>query len=129
MASDRLNASTARGSVPPVEKEDIAAAVLAWLPAFGLPEAPAAGIKDLAGREIPLAKFTDEETCRFFFPRRALVFQQRMQRELGLMLRRRGAKMLSVRITSEDYARWCEREGKTDSEALRFDFATRPPAR
>lgn len=108
-------------------KEDIDSAVAAWLPAFGFaPEQT--GVKDLRGRVIALAKFTDDETCRFFFPRRTVLFQQRMVRAIGRIFMRRGAKLSSVQLISEDYARWIERERKADTPELRFQYATRAPA-
>ena len=126
-AHQLLKPHATRGSVGPVDKEDIVGAVEAWLPALGLPEAPAAGVRDLAGRSIRIAKFTDEETSRFFFPWRTLLFQMKMQQQLGVILRKRGAKILSVRPTAEDYARWLESEKKSDSAELRFHFASQPP--
>jgi hypothetical protein len=84
-------------------------------------------VKDLRGEGIRVAKFTDEETSRFFFPRRTLGFQQRMTKTLTMQLRKRGAKIVSVRLTVEDYARWIDASGKSDTPELRFKFATRPP--
>lgn len=107
--------------------EDVAEAVAAWLPAMGLQGPPPAGVKDLKGQGIRVAKFTDEETSRFFFPRRTLFFQQRMVKALTTLLRKRGAKIISVRMTVEDYARWCDANGHTDTTERRFFFATRPP--
>ena len=110
-----------------MNKEDIAAAVAAWLPAFGLPPAPAAGVKDLRGQAIRVPKFTDEATVRFFFPRRSLAFQHSMTPVLTAQLRKRGAKIVSVFLTAEDYARWQDASGEADTPELRFRFATRPP--
>lgn len=108
-------------------KEEVAAAVAEWLPAWGLPSAPAAGVKDLKGQGIRVAKFTDPETCRFFFPRRTIPFQQRMTRTITTMLSRRGAKIISVPLTIEDYARWQQGQDTPDTPGLRYRFATRPP--
>jgi len=107
--------------------EDVAGAVAAWLPALGLPAPPAAGVKDLKGQGVRVAKFTDEETVRFFFPRRKLLFQQRMVSLLTMGLRKRGAKIVSVSPTPEDYARWQQTQDRPDSPELRFQFASRPP--
>jgi len=107
--------------------EDVAEAVAAWLPEFGLPASPPAGVKDLKGTAVRVSKFIDEETCRFFFPRRTLSFQQRMVKALTGALRKRGAKIDSVRLTVEDYARWLDLSHEADSPALRFQFGTRPP--
>jgi hypothetical protein len=125
MPTDGLHPSAGAHTFRAV-KEDIDSAVAAWLPAFGLPpEQP--GVKDLRGRVIALAKFTDDETCRFFFPRRTVLFQQRMVRAIGRIFMRRGAKLSSVQLISEDYARWCDAHKKTDTPELRFHYATRPP--
>jgi hypothetical protein len=111
-----------------VNKEDVDEAVAAWLPALGLPPQPAAGVKDLKGRSVRVAKFTDEESIRFFFPRRTLPFQQRMVKALAVHLRKRGAKIESVQLTIEDYARWLDARGATtDTPELRYQFATEPP--
>jgi hypothetical protein len=108
--------------------ENLEAAVAAWLREFDLPDGTP-GIKDLAGRTVRLARFREEETCRFFFPLRTLLWHQRMAKAVaGGILRKRGAKVVMVDLTPEDFARWLEREHKTDTAGLRFQFATRPPA-
>lgn len=127
MGIDLLKLPARRSKVRLVNKEDVNEAVAAWLPAVGLPPAPAAGVKDLKGRAIRVAKFTDDETARFFFPRRSLEFQQRMVRVLTVHLRKRGAKIESVRPTVEDYARWQDAGGQPDSAELRYRFATELP--
>lgn len=109
-----------------VSEAEVKKAVAAWLPAFGFPE-ESAGVKDLRGQIVPIAKFNDEETSRFFFPRRTLLFQQRMAKAVIRILLRRGAKIASVQLAAEDYARWLDSQGKTDTPELRFQFATRPP--
>lgn len=127
MMSDDLNFSASLGKSAAVN-EAVASAVAAWLPAWELPPAPAPGIKDLKGESIRVAKFVDEETCRFFFPRRKLLFQQRMTKVVTLGLRKRGARIVSVRLSVEDYARWQQQQTAADSPELRFRFATRPPS-
>jgi len=72
-----------------------------WLPALGLPAPPAAGVEDLKARPIRVAKFIDDATVRFFFPRRTLSLQQRMVKSLARRLRKRGAEILSVRSSIE----------------------------
>ena len=84
-------------------------------------------MKDLKGQGIRVAKFTDEETSRFFFPRRSLLFQQRMVRELAVRLRKRGARIISVSLTVEDYARWLDSQRLEDTPDRRFRFASQPP--
>jgi hypothetical protein len=80
-----------------VDKDIVSEAIAKWLPALRLPPAPAPGVKDLRGEAIRVAKFTEEELVRFFFPRRNLAFQQTLQRRLAEHLRKRGAKIESVR--------------------------------
>ncbi len=110
-----------------MNKEDVDEAVAKWLPQVGLPPAPEPGVKDLRGRSIRVAKFTDDETARFFFPRRSLLFQQRMVRVLAVQLRKRGAKIESVQLTIEEYARWQDESGEPDSPELRYRYATELP--
>ncbi len=73
------------------------------------------------------AKFIDDAAVRFVFPRRTLSFQQRMVKALNRRLRNRGAEIMSVRPTIEDYARWCDAQGKPDTSPLHFQFASAPP--
>ena len=42
-------------------------------------------------------------------------------------IRRRGAKIFSVALTIEDYARWCDSTGNADTPEQRFRFASSPP--
>ena len=123
---DRLNSGAPFRKVRPVNK-DVEGAVDEWLPALGLPAPPAAGVKDLAGRQVRVAKFIDDAAVRFFFRRRTLSFQQRMVKALTRRLRKRGAEIISVRPTIEDCARWCDAQGNPDTSALRFQFASAPP--
>jgi hypothetical protein len=110
-----------------VDKEAIQTALAQWLPAVGLAPAPAAGVKDLRGRTIRVAKFEDEEGVRFFFPRRSLVFHQNLVRALRVQLQRRGGKLESVRPSIEDYARWQDASGQPDSDQLRYRYASELP--
>lgn len=107
--------------------EALASAIAAWMPALELPAPPAEPAKDLRDRTVPLPRFRDEDTCRFFFPRRTLLFHQRMTKAIAGQLRKRGAVVVMVDLTSEDFARWCDANGKADTPELRFQFATRPP--
>lgn len=108
-------------------KEEVVNAVAAWLPAFGLPSASQDAPKDLKGRSFRVARFADENAVRFFFPRRSLIFQQRMVKALTRQLRKRGAEIVNLRLTVEDYARWQQTQDRPDSAELRFHFATLPP--
>lgn len=106
--------------------ENVTAAADTWLAEFRLPAA-VPGEKDLAGQSIPIGKIRDEESCRYFFPRRTLLFQQRMTKAITVTLRKRGAKITSIPLDIETYARWLETAAQPDSPALRYQFATRPP--
>lgn len=107
-------------------KDEVAEAVSQWIRSIGLPDAPAAGGKDLHGRGVPVVKFTDEDTVKFFFPKRSIPFQRAMVKALNRILLRRGAHIVSVSITAEDYARWLEARRQPDSPALRYQFASQP---
>lgn len=109
-----------------MEKIEIQQAFEAWLPVVGLSPAPAAGIKDLKGRAIPVAKFTDEEMLRYFFPRRTLPFQQRLVKHLAVHIRKRGGKVESVALTPHDYACWLG--NRADTPETRYRFATEIPS-
>jgi hypothetical protein len=88
----------------------------------------AARVKDLRDRSVLVSKFTDDATVRFFFPGRTLTFQQRMVKNLTRRLRKRGAAIVSVRPTVEDYARWLQAQSRLDTPELRFQFASLPPS-
>ena len=107
--------------------EDLASAIASWLPSLGLPPEPDADIKDIRDRFVPLPRFRDEDTCRFFFPRRTLLFHQRMTKAIAGRLRKRGARVVNVDLSPESYARWSESEAKPDAPELRFRYASNPP--
>ena len=77
-------------------------------------------MKDLRGIGIPVAKFDDQEALHFFFQRRSLVTHRAMIKVLVRLLRRRGAHIESVSVTAQDYARYCEKEGKPDAPDLHY---------
>jgi hypothetical protein len=50
-----------------------------------------------------------------------------MTKALTMQLRKRGAKIISVALTVEDYARWQQSQREHDSPELRFRFASALP--
>ena len=50
-----------------------------------------------------------------------------MTRELTVMLRKRGAKIISVPLSPEDYARWLDPRRLEDTPERRYAFASNPP--
>lgn len=111
-----------------VSFDEVPAAAERWLALFGLPVPPPAGGKDLRGQRVRLCASQDDETMRFFFPRRSIPFSNRMIKEVAATLRRRGAKIDRVDLNIEAYARWLDGLGKRDTEELRYEFATKLPA-
>jgi hypothetical protein len=110
-----------------VSKDDVREALVGWQSALGLSADPGPGVKDLKGRSVRIVVFDDEESTRFYFPRRSLLFHQMMVQVLTRALRRRGAKIDRVTLTAEDYARWCDRTGTEDLPEVRYRFASAPP--
>ena len=127
--------TTARLPSPPAHNkrrsvnEDAKDAGDAWLKAFDLPTAPAPGVKDLKGRVVKLCSFPeqDNEAVRFFFPRRSVPFLNDMVKSIRVAVQRRGGKIQRVIITPQDYALYLQRTGQSDTDALRFQFATLLP--
>lgn len=109
-----------------VSRDEVDQALAGWESALGLPAEPADGAKDLKGRTVRVAVFEFEEDIRFFFPRRSVIFHQKMLRVLTRALRRRGAKIDRVTLTPEDYKLWCERTGTVDLPEVRYRFASAP---
>lgn len=81
-----------------------------WIVAAKLP-------LDLRGHVLDLVTFATEEDCRFFYPRRALIWQQMVNTAIKKQLSRREFKINSIVITREQYARWLAR--RADSPQLR----------
>lgn len=107
--------------------EEVPAAAEKWLAAFGLPEPSASGVKDLKGQRVRLCASQDDETLRFFFPKRSVPFSNRMIKAVRVMLQKRGAKIDRVDLNVEAYARWVDRQGLMDTEELRYEFASKLP--
>ncbi len=108
--------------------EDAKEAAAKWFAAFKLPP-PVPGQKDLTGRVVRICSFPeqDSESVRFFFPRRSVPFLNDMIKCIRVAVQRRGAKIERIVITPEDYARWIDKTGAVDTEALRYQFATLLP--
>lgn len=85
-----------------------------WVASAGLPA-------DLKGRVVQLVTFTSDEQCRFFYPRRALIWQQQVNTYISRALRGRKAKIHRVAIAAQDYDIW--RGIQPDTEALRREYA------
>jgi hypothetical protein len=67
-------------------------AAATWLATAGLPE-------DLHGRIFHLVTFATEEDCRFFYPRRALVWQQMVNTAIAKKIRGRKVKICMIALT------------------------------
>jgi len=65
-----------------------------WIVAAKLP-------LDLRGHVLDLVTFATEEDCRFFYPRRALIWQQMVNTAIKKQLSRRALKINSIVITRE----------------------------
>ena len=109
--------------------ENAQEAAAKWLAAFELPPAPAPGVKDLRGRAVRLCSFPDQSQAdvHFFFPKRSVPFLNDMIKAVRVHIQKRGGKLARIVITPEDYARWIEKAGAADTEALRYQFATLLP--
>ncbi len=127
ISSDRLCPATAGATRRRVVRDALTDTITALLSAWGVPPASASGVKDLRGQQIRVAKFTYKEASRFFFPRRTLLYQQRMTKKVTRLLRKGGTGPISLSLTVEDYARWQHSQPDSDSPELRYRFATRPP--
>lgn len=58
---------------------------------------------ELKGRIVRLAVFELEEDCLFFYPRRLLGFQQKLNNYLSRQVRKRGAKTERIPFTAAEY--------------------------
>ncbi len=74
-------------------------AAQSWVASAGLPE-------DLRGRTVQLVTFTSDEDCRFFYPRRALLWQQQVNTYISRAVRGRKAKVMRVTLTPEMFYAW-----------------------
>jgi hypothetical protein len=71
--------------------------------------------------KIHLVTFANEENCRFFYPRRALQWQQQVNTYLARALRQRGVRAERVSLTPSGYHKW--RGDREDTPHLRRRFA------
>lgn len=74
-----------------------------------------------SGRSFQLVTFVTEEDCRFFYPRRALAFQQQMNTFISRAMRSRKVRARRIAITPAEYHAW--RGEREDSPELRREFA------
>jgi hypothetical protein len=89
-------------------------AAAAWLASAALPA-------DLRGRVLELVTFASDEDCRFFYPRRALIWQQMVNTVIVKALRGRKGKLLRVVVTPAEYQSWLG--AREDTPALRREYA------
>jgi hypothetical protein len=73
------------------------------------------------GRKLQLVVFQNDEDCRFFYPRRVLTWQQKVNTYISRALRVRGIRVMRICITPADYETW--RGGRPDSPELRRQYA------
>lgn len=70
-----------------------------WLKDFRIPEA-------IDGRTVDLVAFTSDEECRFFYPQRTALWQQKVNRQVAIAVRRRGGKVWRTELTRARYFAW-----------------------
>jgi hypothetical protein len=99
-----------------VSAQDAKEAAEKWLAHFRIPE-------NLAGRIVQLVIFASDEDCRFFYPRRALIWQQKVNTKTSRAVRSRKGKVWRVTITPAEYEKWRAEDGRVDSPDLRREFA------
>jgi hypothetical protein len=78
---------------------------------------------DLSGRTVQLVVFESEEDCRYFYPRRAMKWQQQVNTYISRALRGRKGKIVRVAVTQTGYREWLGRRG--DTLELRREYADR----
>lgn len=71
--------------------------------------------------KIQLVTFANEDDCRFFYPRRALQWQQQVNTYLARALRQRGFRAERIGLNPSVYHQW--RGGREDTPRLRRMFA------
>lgn len=99
-----------------VSAENAKDAAQEWLAAADLPE-------DLSGRVVQLVVFSSEEDCRFFFPRRALIWQQMVNTCISKAVRKRKGTVKRVMITPGLYQATCAEAKIRDTPEERWKFA------
>lgn len=58
---------------------------------------------DLKGRIVRLAVFDSEDDCLFYYPRRQLGFQQKVNNFTSRQVRKRGGKVDRIHFTAAEY--------------------------
>ena len=104
-----------------VNENYVSSEIDAWLPAFSLPTG------DLTGLQVSVAKFHDEDTCRFFFPERTVEFHQQVVDALIPILWSKGGEVITLSPTIEDYMQWSDLNGFEDTPEARTHFGTCVP--
>jgi hypothetical protein len=85
-----------------------------WVASSGLPT-------ELRGRVVQLVTFESEEDCRFFYPYRAMKWQQQVNTYIARALRKRHGKGFRITISPAEYHAW--REARADTPELRRSYA------
>jgi hypothetical protein len=72
------------------------------------------------GKRFQLVTFLSDADCRFFYPQRALKWQQQVNTFVSRMLRQNRIRVNRLFISPLDYQRW--RGDRRDSAILRRQF-------
>lgn len=94
-----------------VSAENSKSAAEDWIRAF-------LGDADLKGQVVRVPAFESEEDCRFFYPRRALGWQQQVNTFVSRAVRKRGGKVERVVLDPVAYA-GLTRSGEDTAETRR----------
>lgn len=116
VSSGRLDGGAALDRVAGVSAQKAREAAQAWIEETRLPE-------DLRDRVVQLAVFRSEEDCRFFFPRRAMSWQQMVNTELAKTVRKRKGKVARVPLTRAVFEAWRQEANAKDTPEERYRFA------
>lgn len=76
---------------------------------------------DMRGQVLELVTFSSDEDCRYFYPRRALIWQQMVNTAIVKALRARKGTIRRVVITRLEYEQWLD--GRADTADLRRTYA------
>jgi hypothetical protein len=71
--------------------------------------------------DFQLVTFASDEDCRFFYPRRALEWQQQVNTYISRALRLKRVRVRRIILAPTDYNTW--RGNREDSSELRRRFA------
>ena len=73
------------------------------------------------GRKLQLVIFQNDQDCLFFYPRRVLTWQQKVNTFISRAVRVRGIRVQRICITPAEYHKW--RGDRVDTQALRREYA------